>query len=92
MSPGLLDGAPHNWLATTHSPDEKTARQIEEKITAEFNNISAISVSEAVQTVEKVLNLLGAAIQMTAIVALLSGLAVLAGSVANSKPRDLQIP
>ena len=67
MSPGLLDGAPHSWLATTRSPDERTARQIEEKITAEFNNISAISVSEAVQTVEKVLNLLGAAIQMTAI-------------------------
>jgi len=85
MSPGLLDGAPHSWLATTRSPDEKTARQIEEKITAEFNNISAVSVSEAVQTVEKVLNLLGTAIQMTAIVTLLSGLAVLAGSVANSE-------
>ena len=85
MSPGLLDGAPHSWLATTRSSDAKTAQKIEAKVTTNFNNVSAISVSDAVQTVEKVLQLLGAAIQMTAIVTLLSGLAVLAGSVANSE-------
>ena len=72
MSPGLLDGAPHSWLATTRSFDAKTAQKIEAKVTANFNNVSAISVSDAVQTVEKVLQLLGAAIQMTAIVTLLS--------------------
>ena len=85
MTPGVLDGAPHSWLATTRSPDKEAASQIEKQVTAEFNNISAVSVSDAVQTVEKVLNLLGTAIQMTAIVTLLSGLAVLAGSVANSE-------
>jgi putative ABC transport system permease protein len=85
MTPGALDGAPHSWLATTRSPDKNFASQIEKQVTAEFNNISAVSVSDAVQTVEKILSLLGAAIQMTAIVTLLSGLAVLAGSVANSE-------
>ena len=85
MTPGALDGAPHSWLATTRSPDTNLASQIEKQVTAEFNNISAVSVSDAVQTVEKILSLLGTAIQMTAIVTLLSGLAVLAGSVANSE-------
>ncbi len=85
MTPGVLDGAPHSWLATTRSPDKNSASQIEKQVTADFNNISAVSVSDAVQTVEKILSLLGTAIQMTAIVTLLSGLAVLAGSVANSE-------
>ena len=85
MTPGALDGAPHSWLATTRSPDKNFVGQIEKQVTSEFNNISAVSVSDAVQTVEKILSLLGAAIQMTAIVTLLSGLAVLAGSVANSE-------
>jgi putative ABC transport system permease protein len=85
MSPGLLDGAPHSWLATTRSKDPAIVTKIEQEITSKFNNVSAISVSEAVKTVETVLNLLGAAIQMTAIVTLLSGLAVLAGSVATSE-------
>ena len=48
----------HSWLATTRSPDEKTARQIRKKSPPSLIS-PAVSVSEAVQTVEKVLNLLG---------------------------------
>jgi len=85
LSPGLLEAAPHSWLATTKSPDLTSAVQIEKAITAQFNNVSAVSVQEAVKTVEKVLGLLGIAIKLTASVTLLSGLAVLAGSVATSE-------
>ncbi len=73
LSPGLLEAAPHSWLATTKSPDLTSAVQIEKAITAQFNNVSAVSVQEAVKTVEKVLGLLGIAIKLTASVTLLSG-------------------
>ena len=85
MSPGLLEGAPHSWIATTKSNTDDTASKIEQAVTSSFKNISALSVRQAVSTVEKVLDLLGNAIQLTAAVTLLSGLAVLAGSVATSE-------
>ena len=89
MSPGLLEGAPHSWIATTKSGSEKAASDIERAVTSSFSNISALSVKQAVSTVEKVLDLLGKAIQLTAGVTLLSGLAVLAGSVATSEAQRI---
>ena len=89
MSPGLLDSAPHSWIATTKSPSEAAASGIERAVTTSFTNISALSVKQAVSTVEKVLDLLGNAIQLTAAVTLLSGLAVLAGSVATSEAQRI---
>ena len=89
MSPGLLEGAPHSWIATTKSGSEEAASDIERAVTSSFSNISALSVKQAVSTVEKVLDLLGKAIQLTAGVTLLSGLAVLAGSVATSEAQRI---
>ena len=89
MSPGLLEGAPHSWIATTKSDTDDTASKIEQAVTSSFKNISALSVRQAVSTVEKVLDLLGNAIQLTAAVTLLSGLAVLAGSVATSEAQRI---
>ena len=89
MSPGLLEGAPHSWIATTKSDTDDTASKIEQTVTSSFKNISALSVQQAVSTVEKVLDLLGNAIQLTAAVTLLSGLAVLAGSVATSEAQRI---
>ena len=89
MSPGLLEGAPHSWIATTKSDTDDTASKIEQAVTSSFKNISALSVRQAVNTVEKVLDLLGNAIQLTAAVTLLSGLAVLAGSVATSEAQRI---
>jgi len=89
LSPGLLEGAPHSWLATTRSPTGETASQIEQALTDQFANISSISVQEAVKTVERVLGLLGTAVKLTAGVTLVSGLAVLAGTVAASEAQRL---
>ena len=89
MSPGILDNAPHSWIATTKSASDQAASDIEQAVTTEFSNISALSVRQAVSTVEKVLDLLGNAIQLTAAVTLLSGLAVLAGSVATSEAQRI---
>ena len=88
-SPRLVDKAPHSWLATTLSDDDKTASEIEQAISTTFSNISAISVKEAVGKAVEILTLLGQAIQITALVTMISGMAVLAGTVAISESQRL---
>jgi len=89
LSPGLLDSAPHSWMASTRVSDDDAALRVDRNIAAEFNNISAISVREAVDTAQRVIGLLGAAVQMTALVTLVAGIAVLAGTVASTEAQRL---
>ncbi|NBX07851.1 MAG: hypothetical protein EBR12_07280 [Proteobacteria bacterium] len=88
-SPGLLDSAPHSWIATTKSGSEEIADRIESAVAEDFSNISSVSVKQAVKTATDVLSLLGGAIGLTAIVTLISGLAVLAGTVATTEAQRL---
>ena len=89
LSPGLLDKAPHSWMATAHADDEDAAIRVDRNIADAFTNISAISVREAVDTAQRVIGLLGAAVQMTALVTLVAGIAVLAGTVASTEAQRL---
>ena len=89
LSPGLLDKAPHSWMATAHADDEEAAIRVDRNIADVFTNISAISVREAVDTAQRVIGLLGAAVQMTALVTLVAGIAVLAGTVASTEAQRL---
>ncbi len=88
-SPGLLDNAPHSWIATTRSPQPEKAAKIETAIAQNFSNVSAVSVKQAVKTATDVLGLLGGAIQLTALVTLIAGLAVLSGTVASTEAQRL---
>ena len=89
LSPGLLDKAPHSWIATSYADSEEAITAIEKAVTDEFSNVSAISVREAVATATNILDLLGGAIRLTALVTLISGIAVLAGTVASSEAQRL---
>ena len=89
LSPGLLDKAPHSWIATSYADNEEAITAIEKAVTDEFSNVSAISVREAVATATNILDLLGGAIRLTALVTLISGIAVLAGTVASSEAQRL---
>ena len=89
LSPGLLDKAPHSWIATSYADNEEAITEIEKAVTDEFSNVSAISVREAVATATNILDLLGGAIRLTALVTLISGIAVLAGAVASSEAQRL---
>ena len=89
LSPGLLDKAPHSWIATSYADNEEAIAAIEKAVTDEFSNVSAISVREAVATATNILDLLGGAIRLTALVTLMSGIAVLAGTVASSEAQRL---
>ena len=89
LSPGVLEAAPHSWMATTHAGTDEAAARIDKNIAAAFTNISAISVREAVATAQRVISLLGAAVQLTALVTLIAGIAVLAGTVASTEAQRL---
>ena len=85
----MLNAAPHSWIATTHTGSEAAADAVERAVTSEFSNVSAVSVKEAVATAQRVISLLGGAVRLTAIVTLVAGIAVLAGTVASSEAQRL---
>ena len=89
LSPGILEAAPHSWMATTHVKDDLAADRIEAAVTDRFANISAISVREAVATAQRIIGLLGSAVQLTALITLVAGIAVLAGTVASTEAQRL---
>ena len=89
LSPGVLENAPHSWIATTYGDNDKSIDAIETAVTDAFSNVSAISVKEAVAAATNILDLLGGAIRLTALVTLVSGIAVLAGTVASSEAQRL---
>lgn len=89
LSPNVLENAPHSWMATTHVDGDRAADAIERRVTDAFSNVSAVSVKEAVDTAQRVIGLLGAAVQLTALVTLVAGIAVLAGTVASTEAQRL---
>ena len=89
LSPNVLENAPHSWMATTHVDSDKAADAIERRVTDAFSNVSAVSVKEAVDTAQRVIGLLGAAVQLTAMITLVAGIAVLAGTVASTEAQRL---
>ena len=58
-------------------------------MTDRFSNVSAISVREAVATAQRIIGLLGSAVQLTALITLVAGIAVLAGTVASTEAQQL---
>ncbi|MEC8105153.1 MAG: FtsX-like permease family protein [Pseudomonadota bacterium] len=89
LSPGLLEVAPHSWMASARVDSDDAAIAVDRRVAAAFSNVSTISVREAVATAQRVIGLLGAAVQMTALVTLVAGIAVLAGTVASTEAQRL---
>jgi len=90
LSPGMIENAPHNWVATVRTDDLDTEAAIDREIAARMPNISSISVREAAATAGRILGLVSTAIQITAGITLVAGFAVLAGTVAASEARRIQ--
>ena len=89
LSPGMIEAAPHNWVATVATNDRQVEAQIDREIAAAMPNVSSISVRAAAATVSRVLGLVSTAIQITAGITLIAGFAVLAGTVAASEARRI---
>jgi putative ABC transport system permease protein len=86
FSPGLLEGAPHTFLATVKA-DRADEDAIERAVTDRFANVSAIRIRQALESVKDVLEGAGTALAITAAVTLAAGGLVLAGAVAAGQRR-----
>jgi putative ABC transport system permease protein len=90
LSPGSIEQAPHNWVATVSTDDADIEAQLDRDIAAVMPNVSSISVREAANTVGRILGLVSISIQVTAGITLIAGFAVLAGTVAAGEARRIQ--
>ncbi|MDX3885705.1 MAG: ABC transporter permease [Sphingomonas sp.] len=83
-SPGVLEGAPHSYMATIAMP-EKGEAALNREITRQFPSVSLIRVKEVIGQVADVLGQLSTAVRSAASVALAAGIAVLVGAIAASR-------
>ena len=81
LSPGLIDKAPHSFLATVRV-DGADENAMYNSITDKFPNISTVRVKDAIAQVDTLLQQLASGIGAASLVTILAGLLVLAGTIA----------
>jgi putative ABC transport system permease protein len=81
LSPGLIDKAPHSFLATVRV-DAADENAMYNAVTDQFPNISTVRVKDAIAQVDTLLQQLAEGIRAASLVTILAGLLVLAGTIA----------
>lgn len=88
FAPGVLEAAPHSWLATVVADPAQEAT-IQRSMGRAFPNISMIRLSEAVSAAGDILGSIASAVRVTALVAIVTGILVLAGSLNATRNQRL---
>jgi putative ABC transport system permease protein len=86
FAPGTLEAAPQTDIATARTTPEAEA-VLEQRVTDQFPNVTAIHVKDALDAVARILDQVAAAVRVTAAITLLAGTLVLAGAVAAGHRR-----
>lgn len=86
FSPGILDHAPHTFLATVKATPA-AEEPIFKAITDRFPNVTVVSVRDAIQTASEVLGNIGLATQLIGLLSILAGIMVLAGAMLATQRR-----
>lgn len=84
FSPGSLDAAPHNMVATLTVP-KSAERVLAKSIPPAFPSASVIAVGEVIGQVTNLLTQMAQAIAAAASIAILAGIAVLVGAIAAAR-------
>jgi putative ABC transport system permease protein len=80
LSPGLIDKAPHSFLATVRvDPKEENALYM--SVTDRFPSVSTVRVRDTIAQVEGLLQQLAEGISVASMLTILAGLLVLAGAI-----------
>ena len=85
FAPGALESAPYTLMATASPEPGASTVRFERALAAELPMVSTIRVSEVVSRVTAILEGMDAAITLATAVAILIGVAVLAGAVAATR-------
>jgi putative ABC transport system permease protein len=82
FAPGALDDAPHTYMASMNVKDQADENRAHRTLTDAFPNVTAIRMKDVLETVNRMLSEIGAAVRGTAAIAILAGILVLAGALA----------
>jgi putative ABC transport system permease protein len=82
---GVLEDAPQFFATTLRTDDENHSIAIQQEVTVDFPNVSAIDISIALQSIREFLDKVSLAIQFMALFSIITGFIVLASSVAISR-------
>ena len=84
--PGLLDRAPHTFIAPLRVSSDPGARaRLQHDLVVAFPNVSAIDIREILARVRSVVDAVTLAVSIVGTIALASGLLILVGAVAMTK-------
>ena len=82
----VFETAPHTYIAVLQGPSDPTARaRLQHVLTVAFPNVSAIDVRDLLEIARRIIGNVALAISIIGAVALVSGILILAGSVAMTK-------
>jgi putative ABC transport system permease protein len=88
FSPGLIDKAPHTFLATvkaTPAAEEAIFRIVTDR----FPNVTVIRIRDAIETASDVLGNIGLATRLIGLLSILAGILVLAGAMLATQRRRI---
>jgi putative ABC transport system permease protein len=86
FSPGMLDRAPHTFLATVKAtPAAEEA--IFKLVTERFPNVTVVRIRDAIETASGILGNIGLATRMIGLLSILAGVLVLAGAMLATQRR-----
>jgi putative ABC transport system permease protein len=88
FSPGLLDKAPHTYLATVKATPE-AEEKIFQDVTDRFPNVTVVRIQDAIQTASEVLGNIGLAVRLVGLLSILAGILVLAGAMLATQRRRI---
>jgi putative ABC transport system permease protein len=84
LSPGIIDKAPHSFLATVRV-DPRDEEAVYRAVTDAFPNVSAVRVKDAIAQVNGLLQQLSLGVRAASLLTIFAGLLVLAGAIASSQ-------
>ncbi|MGM0546059.1 MAG: ABC transporter permease [Bacteroidota bacterium] len=82
---GVLEAAPQIYVTVTRASDNKISAATQQAVVQEYPNISAIDVSRILETIDDFVDKISFAVQFMALFSIITGLIVLASSVATSR-------
>lgn len=85
FSPGVLEGAPKQFVVVGASPDPRTSALVQREAVARFPNVSAIDIALIQRTVQQIVDKVTLAIRFLAVFSLAIGVPVLFSAVAATR-------
>ena len=82
---GVLESAPHWWIAVTRSPDVETTARLQRDIFRVFPNVSVVDMKVILESLESIVSKISFAIRFMALFTIATGIVVLASAVTTSR-------